>query len=50
MIEVLTKFNPYAMIKPSTEQEYLALLDEAIRMVDELNDDLEASTKFLESR
>lgn len=38
------------MIKPSTKQEYLALLDEAIRMVDELNDDLEASTKFLESR
>jgi hypothetical protein len=50
MIEVLTKFNPYAFIKPSTKREYLALLDEAIRMVDEFNDDLEASTKFLSSK
>jgi hypothetical protein len=49
MIEVLKKFNPYAFTNPTTKQEYYNLVDEAIRMVDELNDDLEDFTKFLNS-
>lgn len=31
------KFNIYAMTKPQTQEEYSALLDEAIRMGEELN-------------
>lgn len=30
------KFNPYGFIAPKTKQDYIALLDEAIRMSDEL--------------
>lgn len=30
-------FNPYGFIAPKTKQEYIALLDEAIRMGKELN-------------
>lgn len=30
-------FNPYGFIAPQTKQEYIALLDEAIRMGQELS-------------
>lgn len=35
------KFNIYAFVKPSTEAEYIALLDEAILMVDDLGEQLD---------
>lgn len=49
MIEVLTKFNPYAFINPTTEEEYYNLVDEAIRMLDEMYDDLVQTTNYLDS-
>jgi hypothetical protein len=49
MIEVLTKFNPYAFINPTTEEEYYNLVNEAIRMIDELNTDLDETTNYLDS-
>lgn len=33
------KFNIYAFANPTTEAEYIALLDEAIRMIVDLEDD-----------
>jgi hypothetical protein len=30
-------FDPYAFVKPKTKQDYIAMLDEAIRMGKELN-------------
>lgn len=30
------KFNPYGFIAPKTKQEYIALLDEAILMADDI--------------
>lgn len=33
-------FNIYAMAKPETLEEYGALLDEALRLMDELNEQL----------
>ena len=50
MIEILTKFNPYAMLRPTTKQEYLALVDEAILLVDDLHEMLDATTKYLENK
>lgn len=44
------KFNLTAMSNPSTPAEYLALLDEAIRLVGELNEHIEAATREIERR
>ncbi len=41
-------FNTDAMIAPSTEQELIALLDEALRLVDELTVMTFESTKRME--
>ena len=41
-------FNHTAMTNPTTMQEYIALLDEALRLVDELTDMTFASTKLME--
>ena len=40
------KFNTYALVRPSTEAEYLAALEEGIRLLGELNDQL---NKILDS-
>lgn len=45
MNSILDKFDPYTMIKPKTPEDYLALLDEAHRELDNLSkylDDLTA--------
>lgn len=34
-------FNIYAFVKPSTKEEYSSLLDEAIRLADELEEQIE---------
>lgn len=34
-------FNPYAFVAPQTPQEYSALLDEALRLIDEINNQLD---------
>jgi hypothetical protein len=47
--EVLTKFNPFAMIHPRTEEEMLSLLNEANSLLDDLTDHMEAVTKRCES-
>lgn len=38
-------FNIYAFVDPKTPLEYLALLDEAIRMMNELSDQLDELLK-----
>lgn len=43
-----TNFNPNGFIAPKTKQEYIALLDEAIRMADELADMWSATFKPVE--
>lgn len=35
------KFNTHAFVNPSTIEEYIALLDEAIRMLDDLEEELD---------
>ena len=35
------KFNIYGFIAPRTRSEYIALLDEALRLADDLNDQLD---------
>lgn len=42
------KFDIYAMVNPKTDEDYIALLEEAIRMADELNDQLIELEKTLE--
>ena len=42
--EVLTKFDPYAMVKPKTEEDLLVLLQEASRELDALNEHLRRVT------
>lgn len=42
------KFNIYALSNPSNPKEYLLLLQEATRMVDDLNDSLDRWTEELE--
>ena len=42
------KFNLYAMAAPSTEQEIIALLDEALLLVDELTVMTFESTRRME--
>ncbi|WP_374697277.1 hypothetical protein LQZ44_11900 [Alcaligenes nematophilus] len=39
-------FNPYGFIAPKTKQEYIALLDEAILMGQELNRMWETSFSY----
>ncbi|ARV19160.1 hypothetical protein AEP_02233 [Curvibacter sp. AEP1-3] len=41
-------FNIYALAAPSTPSEYMALLDEALRMANELNEQIDCQTTFLE--
>jgi hypothetical protein len=48
MVEVLTKFDPYAMVHPKTPKDYSALLDEAISEADNLKEHLRALTARLE--
>jgi hypothetical protein len=50
MVEVLTKFNPLAMVEPTTGQDYLALLNEAILLLDDLHDSLTQLTEELEKK
>ena len=42
------KFNIYAFVAPSTRAEYVALLDEALRLADELLEIVNARTRLLE--
>lgn len=42
-------FNLKALSAPSTMQEYSALLDEALRMVDELTEMTMESTRLMEA-
>lgn len=44
------KFNLFALAAPSTQAEFIALLDEALRMVDELTDMTMESTRLMEER
>ena len=39
------KFNIYAFVAPTTRTEYLALLNEAIRIIDELSDQVDELLK-----
>ena len=32
------KFDIYALVKPKTKEDYIALLDEALLILDDLND------------
>ncbi len=41
-------FNITARLAPTNRTEYIALLDEALRLLDELNDDLTADTANME--
>lgn len=41
-------FNIYALAAPRTPSEYIALLDEALRMADELGEQIDRSTTFLD--
>lgn len=41
-------FNYDAMAAPATTQEFIALLDEGLRLVDELTEMTFASTKLME--
>jgi hypothetical protein len=42
-------FNTTAMVAPTTKKEYIALLDEALRLVDELTVMTFESTKLMEA-
>lgn len=48
MPDILQKFDPYAMIKPKSEEDILALLDEAISELDNLSDHLRNVTTICE--
>lgn len=41
-------FNIYAFAAPKTPSEYVAVLDEALRMADELGDQIDRDTVYLE--
>ena len=41
-------FNIYALARPKTPTEYIALLDEAIRMANEQANQIAADSAFLE--
>ena len=43
-----TNLNHSAMMAPATKQEYIALLDEALRLVDELTEMTFAESKHME--
>jgi hypothetical protein len=40
-------FNPYAFVRPQTPEEYSALLDEALRMAEELEEMIDEMEKSL---
>jgi hypothetical protein len=42
-------FNIYAFARPNTQAEVLALLDEALRMADELGATIDCMGKIMES-
>lgn len=42
-------FNLYALASPSTQEDFIALLDEALRMVDELTEMTLESTRLMEA-
>lgn len=44
------KFNIYALANPSTPKEYIAVLDEALRMAVDMREQIDAETDFLERR
>jgi hypothetical protein len=44
------KFNLQAMAAPATKQEYIALLDEALRVVDELTALTFEGTRLMEQQ
>jgi hypothetical protein len=37
-MSVLAKFNAYAMVNPKTDEDYIALLDEALAELDNLTE------------
>jgi hypothetical protein len=41
-------FNPYAFVAPTTPQEYMALLDEGIRLMEQLNQQMDDTFRWLE--
>ncbi len=41
-------FNIYAFTAPATRAEYIGLLDEALRLADELSEMIDVSTKLME--
>jgi hypothetical protein len=43
------KFNIYAFVKPTTRQEYSALLDEAVRMAEELEQMVDNMSAWLKA-
>lgn len=43
-MSILNKFDPYAMINPKTEEDFLALLDELNAEADNLTDILDRLT------
>ena len=48
-MSVLAKFDAYAMLHPKTLEDVLSLLDEAIAVVDDLNQQLDQITKNCEN-
>lgn len=44
IMSILDKFDPYAMINPKTEEDFLALLDELHAEADNLTDILDRLT------
>ena len=42
------KFNVFAMISPKTPSEYIAVLDESLRIASDLGDQIDADTAYLE--
>ena len=43
-------FNIYTFTAPATRAEYIGLLDEALRLADELSEMVDAGTKLLGNR
>jgi hypothetical protein len=41
-------FNPYAFVNPRTKEEYSALLDEALRMAEDLEEMIDQISDHLE--
>lgn len=41
-------FNIYAFVFPTTRAEYIGLLDEALRLADELSETVETGVQWLE--